>query len=512
MKKHIAILMCLFAIGSSFAAPKQRVLRVEIFDRGTVTADILSGGPPAQFIQKAFGDPNNVKIEWVLVPRAKEVEKLNLMMAAGDAPDLCFTYDAVLVANYAKQGGLADLTKLLAANGKNLSAFLGKDALAYGVFDGKQYAIPGKRQLLGISGTWIRKDWLDKLGLPLPKTRDEWLNAVRLFKEKDPGNVGDNLAPIGGGGLDANLAYSFFKLGTERDRANWVGPTSTRINRDMAVPGLKEGLKLANALQNEGLFSKDWALWPKNDMLNLQAAISNGYVGTFTNNLAYPWFYNLMPAIQKNSPECVWAPIDPFTNSEGKTPKYVYSPIGIFTMVPKSSKNADLVVKYLDWMAQLPNLTKLMFGDSGAHYDLDKNGLIVPRKLDAAQVWEAGNILDRAIILNGRPYDSIDKAIMAQTAAWVDDKYPASLFVDHYKMVQKDGVPPVRIANPPDSLSKMGTMLMDKAEEMQKKLIVCKPDEFDALFDALQKEWLDMGGKQVKEDMLKAYDEEHKKK
>jgi putative aldouronate transport system substrate-binding protein len=86
------------------------------------------------------------------------------------------------------------------------------------------------------------------------------------------------------------------------------------------------------------------------------------------------------------------------------------------------------------------------------------------------------------------------------------------MFVDHYKMVQKDGVPPVRIANPPDSLSKMGTMLMDKAEEMQKKLIVCKPDEFDALFDALQKEWLDMGGKQVKEDMLKAYDEEHKKK
>lgn len=55
-------------------------------------------------------------------------------------------------------------------------------------------------------------------------------------------------------------------------------------------------------------------------------------------------------------------------------------------------------------------------------------------------------------------------------------------------------------------------MLIDKAEEMQKKLIMAKPAEFDAMFDAYLKEWLDMGAKQVKEDMLKAYDVEHKKK
>ncbi len=519
MKKVAIALVALLAVTLGVSAEgnadqgkgKTRTLRLEIFDRGNVQPGVLENGPPAQWIQKAFGDPNNIKIEWVTVPRPKEVENLNLMMAAGDAPDLVFTYDAVLLASYANKGGLADLTALM-EKAPTLKKFIGPDALAIGQFGGHQYAIPAKRQLAGISGTWIRKDWLDKLGLPIPKTRDEWLNAVRAFKEKDPGNVGDNLAPIGGPGIgmDVNLMYSFFTDLSERGRANWIGPASTRPGRDFSVPGSKEALRFANMLNDEGLLQKDWALWPKNDQLNFQAALSNGYVGTFTNNTAYPWFYNLMGAIEKNAPECVWVPIDPFTNAEGKTYKYVYNPIGIFNMVPASSKNADLVVKYLDWMADLPNLTKVMFGDVGVHYDLDKDGLIIPKKLSGDQVWEAGNILDRAIILNGRPYDSVDKAIKAQTAGWVSAKYPAQVFVDHYKMIEKDGVAPVRIENPPESLANMGVMLMDKAEEMIKKLVVCDPKDFDALYDKYLKEWMDMGAKKVKDDMLAAYDAEHK--
>jgi putative aldouronate transport system substrate-binding protein len=120
--------------------------------------------------------------------------------------------------------------------------------------------------------------------------------------------------------------------------------------------------------------------------------------------------------------------------------------------------------------------------------------------------------MDRAILLNGRPYDTFDQVIKAYTASYVDEKYPAKVFLEHYKMVQKDGVPPVRLINPPDSLTKLGNQLMDKAEEMQKQLIMAKPSEFDAMFDSMLKEWLDMGGKQVKADMLATYDKEHGKK
>jgi putative aldouronate transport system substrate-binding protein len=507
----LAVLLALVVI-SAGAAP--RTLRVEIFDRGNVAAGVLTDGPPAKWIQQAFGDPNNVKIEWVPVPRPQEVPQLNVMMAAGNAPDLCFTYDAVLVGSYVTQGGLADLTPYDNA-ATTLKSWTGADALSYGTWGGKIYAIPGKRQILGISGSWIRKDWLDKLKLPVPKNTADFLTAVRAFRDKDPGKVGANLAPIGGGfpgGPDINIMYSFYKPSTERERAGWIGPTSTRPARDLAIPGAKDGLKFCNMLQNEGLIQKDWALWPKNDSQNFNAALSNGYVGAFENNAAYLHAYNIIPTLKKNAPEAVYVPMDPFTNSEGKTPKYIYNPIGIFNIVPVFSKNADLVVKYLDWMAQIPNMTKIIYGNQDQHYTVNADGIVIPRQLTGDAVWEAGNIMDRVIILNGRPYDTLQKVVRAQVLGWIpmDERYTMDTFLTHYGYLDKDGIPPVRIANPPDSLSKLGPMLLDKAEEFIKRLIMAKPAEFDALYDSLLKEWLDLGAKQVKEDMLKQYDAEHK--
>jgi putative aldouronate transport system substrate-binding protein len=507
----LAVLLALSAVGAG-AAP--RTLRLEIFDRGNVAAGVLDSGPPAKWIQQAFGDPNNIKIEWVLVPRGQEVAQLNVMMAAGNAADLSFTYDAVLVGSYVAQGGLADLTSFV-NRATTLKNWTGKEALDYGTWGGKVYAIPGKRQVLGISGSWIRKDWLDKLGLAIPKTTDQWLAAVRAFRDKDPGKLGDKLVPIGGGfsgGPDLNIMYSFYKPATEREMAAWIGPTSTRPARDLAIPGAKDGLKFCNMLQNEGLIQKDWALWPKNDQVNFPAALVNGYVGAFENNAAFLHAYNHIPTLKKNAPEALYVPIDPFTNAVGKTSKYIYNPIGIFNIVPVFSKNADLVVKYLDWMAQIPNMTKIIYGNEGQHYSLNQDGIIIPKQLTGDAVWEAGNIMDRVIILNGRPYDTLEKVIKAQVLGWLplDERYTTATFMTHYTQLSKDGIAPVRIANPPESLSKLGPMLLDKAEEFIKRIIMAKPSEFDALYDSLLKEWLDMGARQVKEDMLKQYDAEHK--
>jgi putative aldouronate transport system substrate-binding protein len=502
MKRLWFVLAALLALSLVGAVAAPRTLRLEIFDRGNVAAGVLTDGPPAKWIQQAFGTPNDIKVEWVAVPRGQEVPQLNVMMAAGNAPDLSFTYDAVLVGSYVSQGGLADLTKYV-NQAPALSKWTGKEAMDYGTWGGKIYAIPGKRQILGISGSWIRKDWLDKLGLAAPKTTQEWLTAVRAFRDKDPGKLGDKLVPIGGGfsgGPDLNIMYSFYKPATERERAGWIGPTSTRPARDIAIPGAKDGLKFCNMLQNEGLIQKDWALWPKNDQLNFPAALANGYVGAFENNASYLHAYNHIPTLKKNSPDAVYVPIDPFTNAEGKTPKYVYNPIGIFNIVPVFSKNADLVVKYL------------IYGDVGQHYTLNEEGIILPKQLTGDAVWEAGNIMDRVIILNGRPYDTIDLVIKAQILPWIamDTRYTTTTFLTHYRQLEKDGVPPVRIANPPDSLNKLGPMLLDKAEEFIKRLIMAKPAEFDALYDTLLQEWLDLGARQVKADMLKQYDAEHK--
>jgi hypothetical protein len=123
---------------------------------------------------------------------------------------------------------------------------------------------------------------------------------------------------------------------------------------------------------------------------------------------------------------------------------------------------------YLPWAAEsassinprktgsVENSAQIIYGNQGQHYDVNPDGIIIPLQLTGDAVWEAGNIMDRVIILNGRPYDTLDKVIRAQCLGWIplDTRYTMDIFLTHYGQLSKDGIAPVRIANPPDSLAK----------------------------------------------------------
>lgn len=136
-------------------------------------------------------------MKFVTVPRSEEVGKLNVLMEANQAPDIIFTYDDPTVHNFVKRGLLTDLGPLIDKYGQDLKKVLGEEVLGYGVFDGRQYAIPAKRVLTAQSTTVIREDWLDELGLPLPQTTEAFYQALKAFKEHRPGNAGDDIVPYG---------------------------------------------------------------------------------------------------------------------------------------------------------------------------------------------------------------------------------------------------------------------------------------------------------------------------
>jgi len=159
-------------------------LKIEVFDRGTPGETPVDNNYWTKWIQQQFGDPNNIKLTFVPCPRSEEVDKLNVWMASGDAPDICLTYDVGVVYNYYKNKGLADLTDALNQYGADLKKYLGDELLNYGRFDGRQYAIPAKRVIQARAGTFIRKDWLEKLNLPVPETTEQFYETLKAFKEK----------------------------------------------------------------------------------------------------------------------------------------------------------------------------------------------------------------------------------------------------------------------------------------------------------------------------------------
>ena len=80
--------------------PEKKHITVEVYDR--------DGGTPANdnmytdFIKKGMLEKYNVEVEFVAVPRWTEVEQINNLLAANDAPDICYSYSfpTVVCLNY----------------------------------------------------------------------------------------------------------------------------------------------------------------------------------------------------------------------------------------------------------------------------------------------------------------------------------------------------------------------------------------------------------------------------
>lgn len=497
------------AAATSSVSKEPVTLKVEVFDRGNAPA---GAGPVdnnywTQWIQKNFGDPNNIKLQFIPVPRNQEVDKLNVLMASGDAPDIVFTYDTTTINNYVKSGGLTDLSQVLDQNGPNLKKFLGDDVLKYGVFSGKQYTIPGKRTLQFTQSSYIRKDWLDKLGMPVPKTTDEFYKTLKAFKEKDPGQTGGKAIPYDFSAFDSNgitssfvLMNSFETKVSEED--NYALSTSNFIP-ELTKPGFKEGVQFMNKLNAEGLINPDFAL--DKDEKSFQKDVSNGLVGSFTALAAHN---NLMgngqvfDTLKKNVPGAEYVAMDPFLDAEGKAIKSIYDPIGAYIMIPKTSKRAVEAIKYLDWMSKSDVLFTLQNGLEGQHYTLE-NGFPKAITTDEAKKTFYNNS-DIAIISNGKDFGSKDKNIEAATIQYPNYKELAKQTIINGL---KDGFTLPRFDRPIDSEIKFGKTLKDKGNEVVVKSIMAKPADFAKTYDAGVQEYLKIGGQTVIDERRAAYKE-----
>ncbi|MEK4732073.1 ABC transporter substrate-binding protein [Paenibacillus sp. FSL L8-0641] len=149
-------------------------------------------------IFKRLEKQTNVKIDWENIPDTDFAEKKNLLLASGDLPDAFYgagftDYDLI---NYGKDGTIIPLENLIDQYAPNLKALLDRRPdikLAITAPDGHIYGLPSwEENKLDTNPFFhvINKNWLDKLGLKLPQTLDEYTQALIAFKTKDPNGNG----------------------------------------------------------------------------------------------------------------------------------------------------------------------------------------------------------------------------------------------------------------------------------------------------------------------------------
>lgn len=96
----------------SYRFTNTRKITVEIFDRGLDNGKTTAyDNKWTQWIHDEVLAKHNIEVEFQPVDRWTETDQLNNLLAAGDAPDVCVTYDFPTIQNYAKMGGVIDLAE-----------------------------------------------------------------------------------------------------------------------------------------------------------------------------------------------------------------------------------------------------------------------------------------------------------------------------------------------------------------------------------------------------------------
>lgn len=514
-RKLVALLLvCMMLISvpvmgsadSADALPEYSEITVEVFDRGT---DDGRTDPTDNYYtdwikEKALKELN-IGVTFVAVSRWEETEQLNNRMAAGTAPDLCLTYSNELISNYRELGGLADLSAYVDTLLTDLKEFLGEDPSLPGrdliernkiMETGEIYSIPARRVNLARTVTFMRKDWLDALGLAVPTTTDEFYEALKAFKEQDPGGVGaENVIPFLIGSDDvrwraSTMLESFINPEISDDEL-W---TNTVVDRYFLVDGYKEGMRFLNKLYNEGLTDTDFALYT--DDVNGDNMIKSGVVGAYIHNWdqAYRDNPGHLRDLQVNVPGAEFVAVDCFTDSTGVTGKITYDPAGVNFFVPASSKNVEGALRYINWLSRFENYNYLQIGDEGVTYDL-VDGL---PKLKSAQgtdkIMNSSQNIDYTIMVNGLDLGDEEKSAKALTLSYSVD---SGLVLDAYNAAMNNGKAAIVI---PVTLVEAGPVtqtLIDKGKELTATSVRANVEDFDRVWDEGIADWLASGAQTV---------------
>ncbi len=126
--------------------------------------------------------------EWVSY--AGYLEKIPLAIASGDLADLQFCNAFNDIPLMMEADVLAETGALLEEHGKNILAVTPAQAWDSTLYDGMQVAVAHNAYDLNIWGSYYRKDWLDKVGLGVPQTIDEFGEVLRAFAKDDPDGNG----------------------------------------------------------------------------------------------------------------------------------------------------------------------------------------------------------------------------------------------------------------------------------------------------------------------------------
>ncbi len=213
----------------------------------------------------------NVHIVWETVPNAAQNEKVNLLLASSNRPDIFFGVSGALSPTvqmvHGPTGTFVDLKPLIDEHGywiKKMFEQVPYIEAAITAPDGAIYSLPQVNECFHCyyaQKMWINRTWLDKLGLEMPTTPEEFKQVLIAFRDKDPNGNGikDEIPLMGStNGWNARVhgflmcAFTYTDLGDGLA----IAPDGKTVELAYTKPEFREGLKYLPDLYKEGLIAE----------------------------------------------------------------------------------------------------------------------------------------------------------------------------------------------------------------------------------------------------------------
>ena len=482
---------------------EQIELKIPVYDRGVQGQADVDDNYWTQYVQKEFGDKYNIKMTFVPITRKEDVTVFNQLLAAGEQPDILFSYDYPTIVSYFSRGAFQpideDILKLYAPtfyeNTKSLQE--------YAKMDDELYFLTATRPLAYNWVNVVRTDWLEKAGLEMPTTREEYVNMLRKFKELNLG--GENTIPQTQSLYNAyfgNYYYRPYPL-SEEDNAMYSDITVASLTWE---PSKKE-LQYLNGLYNEGLISPEWYL--DKDGNQMQSDFVAGKAGVYGFYLSQN--PPVLQTLVENNPEAKVAVLPPLTgDGDNGIAGRADWPFGMVSGISAKCEHPEAVMMYFEWLSQPENLFVMQNGIEGVTYNMvDDVPVLVDNYTGNDRLNYNSNKDMWCLVTEGKDYGSDEKNLAVQKKTYAPEGYEDLIqqSYDYYQQTKDHKYTDFLFDRSIETLSSFGETLKSKWEVIQVDLINCKSEEFEAKYEAACKEYLASGYQQVLDEKAAAYKE-----
>ena len=303
------------------------------------------------------------------------METLCLRINADDMPELFFFVPnapnyMTAYTNFVKNKLIIPISDLVTPEETpNLYALLNADDFSGLKIDDKMYFVPTTASDFN-TAIYVRRDWMDRLGIKDPETIEDFTEMLRAFTKDDPDGNGKNDTY----GMAASKVFEwmeYFKIAFGAT-PGWSRDVEGEWQFDAFTPGYKDFLGWMNGLYSNGYLKNEFYLYDDSEALNdfyngkCGVVMYNG--GRATGGVTYK-----MRKLDKNAVVDI-LPM-PREKAEGG-----YTTSGIWWggwSIAYNAKEPMRIVKMLDYFFSAEGAEERLYGLEGVHYNKDNSGEII---------------------------------------------------------------------------------------------------------------------------------------